>query len=249
MVYTPLSNYKYDSGPHQIQSGPNSESYKVVSSGIVDIGADFGRVVAGPPTSGIYRTDAWRAVPTAVSGYWTNYQNVDYQPSGVFLSSYEGYRPLGVSTIANAKVQTSYGPQWGVRDTGKYTYFNGAAPSNQAYNPYNTPEGNTAAQGYTGGQSLQQRYATTLLTNPTNDTSGNRASWIYNPPVYCQTFTEIARSEAPGLMSTALRYIYRGRAGNYVSNYASIYHQLPEGVRSLVRTYSPTVNSSNQKNY
>jgi hypothetical protein len=229
VVYTPLSNYRYDSGPHQIQSGPNRESYQVVSSGIVDLGADYGLVVAGPPTSGIYSTDAWRAVPAAV------------------LSAYEGYRPLGVSTIANAKVQTSYGPQWGVRDTGKYTYFGGTAPDNQAYNPYNTPEGNTAAQGHTGGQSLQQRYATTLLTNPTNDTSGSRASWIYHPPVYCQTFTEVARSETPGLMSTDLRYVYRGRAGNYVSNFASIYHQLPEGVRSIVRTYSPTVNSSNQK--
>lgn len=247
MVYTPLFNYKYDSGPHQIQTGPDHEAFRVVSSGIVDIGADYGRVVAGPPNSGIYRTDAWRAVPPAVSGYWTNYQHVDYEPSGVFLSAYEGYRPLGVSTIANAKVQTSYGPQWGVRDTGKYTYFNGAAPSNQTYNPYNTPDGNTAAEGYTGGQSLQQRYATTLLTNPTNDTSGSRAAWVYNPPVYCQTFTETVRSEAPGLMSTPLRYIYRGRAGNYVSNYGSIYHQLPEGVRSMVRTYSASVNSSNQK--
>jgi len=213
VVYTPLFNYKYDSGPHQIQTGPDHEAFRVVSSGIVDIGADYGRVVAGPPNSGIYRTDAWRAVPPAVSGFWTNYQHVDYEPSGVFLSAYEGYRPLGVSTIANAKVQTSYGPQWGVRDTGKYTYFNGAAPSNQSYNPYNTPDGNTAAEGYTGGQSLQQRYATTLLTNPTNDTSGSRAAWVYNPPVYCQTFTETVRSEAPGLMSTPLRYIYRGRAG------------------------------------
>lgn len=247
MVYTPLFNYKYDSGPHQIQSGPNHEGFLVVSSGIVDLGADLGVVVAGPPNSGVYRTTAWRAVPPAVSGYWTNNLTVDYQPSGAFLSSYEGYRSLSTTTIANAKVQTSFGPEWGVRDTGKYTYFGGAAPSEQQYNPYNTPDNNSSTEGYTGGQSLQQRYATTLLTHAVGG-SGVRSSWIYNPPVYCQTFIETVRSEIPGLMSEAVRFVYRGKAAKYVSNYGSIYHQSPEGVRSLVRSFSSSVNSSNQKN-
>ena len=246
-MYTPLSNWRYDSGFHRVQSGPNHEGYIVVSSGIVDTGADTGIVTPGAPNSGLwYNTDDWRAVPRAVSGYWTDYSDVDYAPSGA-LSSYVGYRPLGVSTIANAKVSTAYGPQYGVRTVGQSTYFNGLAPSTQAYTPYNTPDDNTAAQGYTGGGVTHGGYEGGILTNPTNDTSGSRASWIYNPPVYCRTFTETVRSTSPGLMSTALRYIYRGKAGTYVSNFAAIYHQLPEGVRSMVRTYSPTVNSSNQK--
>lgn len=246
-MYTPISNWRYDSGFHKIQSGPNHEGYIVVSSGIVDTGADTGIITPGAPNSGLwYNTDEWRAVPRAVSGYWTDYSDVDYAPSGA-LSSYVGYRPLGVSTIANAKVSTSYGPQFGLRTTGQSTYFNGIAPASQAYTPYNTPDDNTAAQGYTGGGVTHGRYEGGILTNPTNDTSGSRASWVYNPPVYCKTYTETVRSTSPGLMSTALRYIYRGKAGTYVSNFAAIYHQLPEGVRSMVRTYSPTVNSSNQK--
>jgi hypothetical protein len=48
-------------------------------------------------------------------------------------------------------------------------------------------------------------------------------------------------------MSSALRYVYRGKSSRYVSNYGSIYHQLPESVRTLIRPFSPTVNSSNQK--
>lgn len=247
-MYTPLSNWRYDTGLHRVESGPNHEAFLVVSSGIQDLGADTGTVTPGAPNSGLwYNTTAWRSVPpAAVSGYWTDYQNVDYAPSGA-LSSYEGYRPLGVSTIANAKVSTAYGPQFGLRTTGKSTYFNGIAPATQNYTPYNTPENNTAAQGITGGGVSHGRYEGGILTNPTNDTSGSRASWTYNPPVYCRTFTETVRSTAPGLMSTALRYIYRGKSQTYVSNYASIYHQLPEGVRSMVRTFSSTVNSSNQK--
>jgi hypothetical protein len=49
------------------------------------------------------------------------------------------------------------------------------------------------------------------------------------------------------LMSSTLRYIYRGGASRYVSNYGSIYYQGSESVRNLVRTFSPSVNSSNQK--
>lgn len=140
MAYIPLSNYEYDSGPHQIQSGPVSEGYIVLSSGILDVGADLGVVTPGPATSGVYSTTAWREVPPAISGYWTDFEENHYDPSGV-LSVYNGYRPLSVTTIANAKVQTSLGPEFGVRDAGKYTYFGGAAPDNQNYTPYNTPAG------------------------------------------------------------------------------------------------------------
>jgi len=247
VAYIPLSNYKYDSGPHRIQSGPISEGYIVLSSGILDVGADLGVVTAGPATSGVYSTTAWRAVPPAVSGYWTDFTENNYDPSGV-LSVYNGYRPLSVTTIANAKIQTSLGPEFGVRDAGKYTYFGGAAPDNQNYTPYNTPEGNTAAQGKTGGGVTHGRYEGGLLTNSLGSQgTSNRAEWVYNPPVYCKTYTETVRSTAPGLMSSTLRYIYRGGASRYVSNYGSIYYQGSESVRNLVRTFSSSVNSSNQK--
>ena len=248
MAYTPLSNYKYSTGFHRIQSGPNHEGYIVVSSGIQDTGADLGIIVPGPPNSGSwYVTNEWRAVPQAVSGYWTDYENVDYLPSGS-LSSYNGYRPLTVTTIANAKVVTSTGPEFGIRDAGKYTYYNGTAPDNQAYSPYNTPEGNTAAEGKTGGGVTHRNYEGTLLTNTFGSQgTANRAEWQYNPPVYCQTFTETTRSNQPGLMSAAIRTIYRGKSTRYAYNYGSVYLQNSESVRGIIRTFSPTVNSSNQK--
>lgn len=248
MVYTPLSNYKYDSGFHRVQSGPNREGYIVVSSGIQDTGADLGIITAGPPNSGSwYLTDDWRQVPQAVSGYWTDYENNDYLPSGS-LSSYTGYRPLSVTTIANAKVSTSVGPEFGLRNEGKYTYYNGVAPTDQNYSPYNTPEANSAADGKTGGGVTHRNYEGTLLTNSLGSQgTANRSEWVYNPPVYCKTYTETVRSDAPGLMSTALRYIYRGKSTRYAYNYGSVYGQNPESVRSMVRVFSPGVNSSNQK--
>lgn len=248
MAYTPLSNYRYSTGFHRIQSGPNHEGYIVVSSGINDTGADLGIIVPGPPNSGSwYTTTEWRTVPQAVSGYWTNYEDVDYLPSDS-LSSYNGYRPLSVTTIANAKVVTSTGPEFGIRDAGKYTYYNGTAPDNQPYSPYNTPEGNTVAEGKTGGGVTHRNYEGTLLTNVLGSQgTANRSEWQYNPPVYCQTFTETTRSNQPGLMSVAIRTVYRGKSTRYAYNYGSVYLQNSESVRNLIRTYSPSVNSSNQK--
>jgi len=249
VVYSPLSNYKYDSGPHRIQSGPNHEGYVVLSSGIRDTGADLGVITAGPPNSGSwYSTTAWRAVPQAVSGYWVDYENTDYLPSGS-LSSYTGYRGLFTTTIANAKVVTSEGANYGLRDTGKYTYYRGLAPADQAYTPYNTPDSNTAAEGTTGGGVTHRNYEGGLLTNILGSQgTQNRAEWVYNAPVYCQTFTETIRSQSPGLMSTPLRYVYRGKSSRYAYNYGSVYHQGSESVRNIVRSFSPSVNSSNQKN-
>lgn len=248
MVYTPLSNYKYDTGFHRIQSGPNHEGYVVVSSGIQDIGADLGVITAGPPNSGSwYVTDAWRTVPQAVSGYWVDYENNDYLPTDS-LSSYTGYRSYSTTTIANAKVATSVGPEFGTRDAGKYTYYGGIAPADQNYTPYNTPEGNTVAEGKTGGGVTHRNYEGSLLTNTLGSQgTSNRAEWVYNPPVYCKTYTETIRSQAPGLMSTPLRYVYRGASTRYAYNYGSVYLQNSESVRGMVRTFSTSVNSSNQK--
>lgn len=373
MVYTPLSNYKYDTGFHRIQSGPNHEGYIVVSSGIQDIGADLGVIVPGPPdrtyaevyetqivtvlkvrvanpgsgnifyinnqpqaivqlrrgqtfifdqsdssnaghplrfsitsngthgggvayTTGVtingtpgtansytqivvaddapstlyyycsvhsgmggstvvasvnstkwYKTTSFRSVPQAVSGYWVDYENTDYLPSGS-LSSYNGYRPLSVTTIANAKVVTSTGPEYGLRNEGIYTYYQGVAPADQNYNPYNTPEANSAAQGKTGGGVTHRSYEGTLLTNSLGSQgTADRSEWTYNPPVYCRTYTETIRSGTPGLMSSALRYVYRGKSTRYAYNYGSVYMQGSESVRNMVRVFSPTVNSSNQK--
>ena len=171
MGYISLVNYKYDTGLHQQQSGPYragddlalAQKYLVVSSGYVDslgnqvswygvndFGADYGRPVIGPPNSGAYVVDSWRAVPVAVSGYWSDYNFTYYSPSGE-LSVYNGFRGFTTQKIANAKVSTTYNPPFGIRDTGAYTYYFGDAPSSQSYDPYNTPEGNTSAEGTTGG--------------------------------------------------------------------------------------------------
>jgi len=234
-MYLPYRNYKYDTGPHEVQSGPDHEGYIVVSSGIQDIGADLGKIVDGTPNYSGYYTTAWREVPPAVSGYWTDYQNVDYSPSGV-LSSYEGYRPVTVDTIAGVKAATFTGPDYGVRDAGKYTYFAGAAPDSQNYTPYNTPVGNTTTQGITGGGVNHGRYEGGILTNILGPQGTvNRSEWVYNPPVYCKTYTQALRTQEPGLMSTVFRYIYRGGAAKHVSNYGSVYYQLPESVRNLNR--------------
>jgi len=371
--YIPLTNYKYDLGLHQIQSGPNHESFLVVSSGIVDVGADLGVIVPGPPdhsyadiynaqittylnvkvanpgagnifyidnepqavlqlrrnqtfildqsdpsnaghpfrfsttsngthnggvqyTVGVttngtpgtpnsytqivvadsapsllyyycavhanmggsavvatvnstqwYKSTAFRAAPQIVSGYWIDYTpGVAYQPSGA-LSAEEGYRPLGFSTIAYAKVQTSFSSNFGVRQTLPYTYFGGVAPDNQGYSPYKTPDSNTVAEGITGGGVTHGRYEGGLLTTAVSSGVATRADWTYNPPVYCRTYTEATRAQVPGLMSAVIRTIYRGGSTRYVSNLGSVYFQGSEGVRNIVRTFSASVNSSNQK--
>lgn len=234
-MYISFRNYKYDSGPHRVQTGPSYEGYVVLSSGIRDTGADLGVVVAGSPSySGTYST-AWREVPEAISGYWNDYENVNYAPSGL-LSSYQGYRPVTTETIAGRQVQTFAGPDYGVRDAGKYTYFDGQAPYLQDYDPYDTPTGNTGQQGLTGGGVTHGRYEGGIITNSFGSQgTADRSEWVYNPPVYCKTYTETQRSDSPGLMSTATRFIYRGRAAKYVSNYGALYYQLPESVRNIYR--------------
>lgn len=250
MTYTPLSNYKYDSGPHRIQSGPNYEGFVVVSSGIQNSGADLGIITEGAPNSGLwFQTDDWRSVPRAVSGYWTDYtHDVAYEPSGS-LDTYVGYRSISSTTVAGVKTQTATTPDYGVRSAGKYLYYGGKAPDGQVYTPFNTPEGNTAAEGYTGGGVTHRNYEGAILTNDLGSQgTANRSEWKYNPPVYCKTYTETVRSQAPGLMSTPLRFIYRGGSSRYVSNYGSVYYQSPESVRGLIRPFSSSVNVGNQPN-
>lgn len=283
MGYNPLRNWKYDSGPRRIQSGPDHQAYKFVGSGVMDVGSDYGVLTAGPPNASgliflnpfyiitedggyllaenndyiIQQDEAtgylpfvgtnWRSVPPAPSGYWNDYQYQYFAPSGA-LSIYQGYRVLSVTTIAGAQVATSYGPQPGLRDAGKFTYYDGDAPATQAYDPFKTPAENSSAEGWTGGGNVHGRYSGPALINPTNDDSGSRAAWVYQPPVYCRTHTELVRATEPGSMSITNRFIYRGKAAQYVTNLGAPYYQLGEGIRNMVHTFSSSVNSSNQKN-
>ena len=269
MGYISLVNYKYDNGPHQLQGGPNhtddnlllTQKYLVVSSGYIDslgnqvswygvndVGNDYGRPVIGPPNSGAYVVDTWRAVPVPVSGFWSDYNYTYYSPSGE-LSIYNGFRGYTVQTIANAKVLTSYNPQYGFRNTGAYTYYGGDAPATQGYDPYNTPEGNTSTEGTTGGGVSHPRSMGTLLTttSPSGAATGSRIFWEYNPPVYCQTFTESKYTNIPGFMGAPTRYMYRGKSSRYAFNLGSVYGVGGEGIRALPHRFSPSVNSSNQK--
>lgn len=201
----------------------------------------------GPPyNSPLYESTDWRYVPTAVPGYWNNYDESYPEASGV-LTTRDGYRRQGLFNTANSTVQTAYGPEPGLKSIGAYTYYNGVVPSNQAYSPFETPAGNTSAEGSTGGAGTYPRSQNPILTNPTNNSSGSRAPWVYNGPVYCQTFVQSVRSGLPGSMESVSRDMYRGRSSYYVPNYASVYGVLGEGVRGMIHTFSASVNSSNQK--
>lgn len=264
--------HNIQSGPQRTADDLNlTDTYELVSSGyqwsegeqqsyyaVNYEGADFGIITAGPPNAFIeslpdssitkqwgYSTD-WRQVPAMISGWWSNYDDYFQRASGV-LTVYNGYRRQGLISTANSTVQTAFGPEPGLRDRGAYTYFGAAVPDNQFYSPFETPAGNTAAQGITGGPNTYERVKFPMLTNPTNDSSGSRAAWEYHKPVYCQTFVESVRSTAPGATGGVVRNMYRGKSSRYVPNYAGGYGVLGEGVRNLVRTFSASVNSSNQK--
>ena len=267
MVYTPLTNWRYDNSLyHRIQSGPQrtgdnlnlTDTYKVLSSGYmlpsgvqqtwfgVNLeGADFGLIPVGPPNISGYLNTEWRAVPPAISGYWTNYENTLPHASGL-LDTYVGFRAQGRYSVAGRTVQTALGPQPGLKDFGTYTWFGASVPDNQNYDPFKTPNSNNpyeydpdlgafVGNGITGGPGSFQRVRYPALTNPTNDTSGSRAAWVYSPPVYCQVFTEAIRSDLPGQMSVVSRTSYRGKSTRYVPNYGSVYGVLGEGVRNMIR--------------
>ena len=196
------------------------------------------RIVTPLETRPWYYTTDWRAVTRSVSGYWTNYTETAPRASGL-LTVYDGYRRQGLLSVANATVQTAFGPQPGLRDKGSYTWFGPNVPDNQNYAPFKTPEDNTGGQGSTGGPGIYPRVRFPALTNPTNDTSGSRAAWVYHYPSYCESYVEAVRAELPGQMSTVIRNMYRGRSSRYVPNYGSVYGVGGEGIRNIIRTFSP----------
>lgn len=204
------------------------------------IGSFFRVVAPLEPRPWSYST-AWRAVPPAISGYWTNYENVQPHSSGL-LDSYIGFRAQGLYKTANATVQTAFGPEPGLRNFGTHTWYGEQIPDNQIYSPFRTPGSNDNTLdggGITGGGVTHPTHRSPTLTNPTNDTSGSRAAWVYHYPIYCQSFTETRYSSAPGQMGQPSRNSYRGKSLRYVPNYGSIYGVLGEGVRNMVRKFSP----------
>lgn len=225
MAYLPLHNFKYDSGPRRIQSGPDHEGYVVVSSGVRSLGADNGIVVAGTPLSGVYGSgqqwgyDAnWRYVPGA---QYTDTDN-NYYDTSLTLGPYSNTNLTSPITIAGVKASSSLIPGLTFANTTykQNVYYGGRDLSDQYYSPFNTPEDNSDTEGYTGGGVTHGVYDSPLLINIFgNQGTSNRSEWNYNQPVYCNTFTETIRSTQPGLMSTPIRSVYRSGSSSYGINY------------------------------
>lgn len=227
MPYLSLPNFNHDSGPRRIQSGPDHEGYVVLYSGVQSTGADEGIVVAGAPLSGTLALGAWdydanwRYVPSTPQTQSGGLDPTPYNVSGA-LDTYDGVRIYTRNTVAGAQIASAIGPQPGstVYRPEKYMYYGGAAPDNQNYSPYNTPDANSAAEGKTGGGVTHRTFESSLLTNVLGSQgTSDRSQWRYHQPVYCKTYTETKRSGVPGLMSTPLRAVYRGGASSYGYNY------------------------------
>ena len=242
MAYLPLRNYKYDSGPHRIQSGPDHEGYIVVSSGVRSIGADNGIIVDGTPLSGVagsgqrWGYDAnWRYVPLVPPSAGELLNPTAYQASGA-LDTYSYARVSTPVSIAGAKVVSSVESDvtFENRTSKKFVYYGGGCPDNQDYSPFNTPDSNTAAEGRTGGGVTHQLYESPLLTNVLGSQgTSDRSQWQYNQPVYCSVYTEAVRPETPGLMSSVVRSTYRGGSTSYMANYATLLLGDPGGFEEL----------------
>jgi hypothetical protein len=219
--------------------------------GVNDEGADFGRIPVGPPNLSGYFTSEWRAVPPAVSGYWNDFNDtylgfspysINGTPYPPLLDVYEGFRAQSLIYTANATIQTAFGPRPGLRNFGTHTWYGEQIPDNQLYSPFKTPSSNdntVDGGGITGGGVTHPTVQSPTLTNPTNDTTGSRAAWVYHYPIYCQSFTETRYTGVPGQMGAPTRNSYRGKSLRYVPNYGSVYGVLGEGVRNMVRTFSP----------
>ena len=227
MPYLSLPNFNYDSGPRRIQSGPDHEGYVVLYSGVQSTGPDEGIVVAGAPLSGTLALGAWdydanwRYVPSTLPSQSGVLNPTPYNVSGA-LDTYDATRISTRNTVAGAQIASAIGPETGstVNRPEKYMYFGGAAPDNQNYSPYNTPDANSAAEGKTGGGVTHKTFESSLLTNVLGSQgTSDRSQWRYHQPVYCKTYTETKRSEVPGLMSTPLRAVYRGESTSYNYNY------------------------------
>ena len=241
MPYLSLPNFKYDSGPRRIQSGPNHEGYVVLYSGVQSTGPDEGIVVAGAPLSGTLALGAWdydanwRYVPSTLQTQSGGLDPTPYNVKGA-LDTYDATRIYTRNMVAGAQIASAIGPETGkvnprgaalqprasVTQPEKYMYYGGAAPDNQNYSPYNTPNANSPAEGKTGGGVTHKTFESSLLTNVLGSQgTSDRSQWRYHQPVYCKTYTETKRSEAPGLMSTPLRAVYRGGSTSYNYNYGS----------------------------
>ncbi len=231
MAYLPLRNYKYDSGPHRIQSGPDHEGYIVITQGVQSTGADNGIIVDGTPLSGVVGSgqrwgyDAnWRYVPTSAPSLSGRLTPTLRQPSGT-LGSYTFTRISTPTNVAGVKVVSSVESDTTFKNLRKRksVYYGGACPDNQNYSPFNTPEGNTAAEGKTGGGVTHPLYESPLLTNVLGGQgTSDRSEWQYSSPVYCAVFTEAKRSETPGVMSGVIRSTYRGGSLSYLTNYGNV---------------------------
>ena len=248
MPYLSLPNFNYDSGPRRIQSGPDHEGYVVLYSGVQSTGPDEGIVVAGAPLSGTITQGAWdydanwRYVPSTLQTQSGGADPTPYNASGA-LDTYDGVRISTRNTVAGAQIASAIGPQPGstVSRSEKYMYFGGAAPDNQNYSPYNTPEINLAAEGKTGGGVTHRTFESSLLTNVLGSQgTSDRSQWRYHQPVYCKTYTETRRSEVPGLMSTPLRAVYRGESTSYSYNYGGELAANRGGFELLPSDYPPT---------
>ncbi len=241
MGYVPLNNYNYDSGYKRIQSGPNHQGFIVLTSGSSAYGVNEGIIVpgsplSGTPTLGTWDFDSnWRYAPRTLHGQSGSLDRTPYNASGA-LDTYDATRIYTRDNVAGAQAASAIGPETGkvnsrnaalqpradVTRPEKYMYFGGGAPDNQDYSPYNTPDANTAAEGKTGGGVTHRNYESSLLTNVLGSQgTSDRSQWRYHQPVYCKTYTETQRSTTPGLMSSPLRYVYRGQATSYNYNYGS----------------------------
>jgi hypothetical protein len=240
MPYFALPNFKHDSGPNRIQSGPDHQGYTVLFSGVQSTGVDEGIVLYASPLSGTLLTKAWdfdsnwRYIPSTLPGQSISLDPTPYDASEV-LDTYRAARIYIRDDVAGAQAASAIGPETGkvnprggalqaranVTRPETYMYFGGGAPDNQDYSPYNTPDANTAAEGKTGGGVTHRNYESSLLTNLLGSQgTSDRSQWRYHQPVYCKTFTETRRSATPGLMSSPLRYVYRGPSTSYNYNYA-----------------------------
>ena len=253
MPYLPLPNFNHDSGPRRIQSGPDHEGYLVLYSGVESTGADDGLIVAGSPLSGtvesgVWGYDAnWRYVPTVTVTQQETRDPTPYNVSGT-LDTYDGTRIYTRDNVGGAQAASAIGPETGkinprggalqpranVTRPETYMYYGGAAPDNQDYSPYNTPDANSAAEGKTGGGVTHRSYESTLLTNVLGSQgTSDRSQWRYHQPVYCKTYTETKRSDTPSLMSTPIRSVYRGGSTGYSLNYANQLLSTPGSFKPL----------------
>ena len=124
MPYLSLPNFKYDSGPRRIQSGPNHEGYVVLYSGVQSTGPDEGIVVAGAPLSGTLTQGAWdydanwRYVPLTLGDQSSALDPTPYNVSSA-LDTYDATRIYTRNTVAGAQIASAIGSETGKQNPEK----------------------------------------------------------------------------------------------------------------------------------